>query len=263
LRIVTAYISAHTMHITLLFLSLAALLPFSETKHGALFESRGGAVATWYKQTKSRRRAMELDESKVTKNTVTASSFSGLLFEPGDDQEDKCLADEEVLNRNGMEVNRRNSIAFPERFSELHTYSHIRGTRRLRQTDRIFKARESDGKNLGKRSQELDPILASDLARFSLFPIQNKRAWEMYKMHVASFWTTEEVDLGMDIHDWQNKLNDDERHFIEMVLAFFAGNPFYSVGDNIPQVVFSRLFTVPSVCYLIRCRWNSNGKPGV
>lgn len=45
----------------------------------------------------------------------------------------------------------------------------------------------------------------------------------MYKKHIASFWTVDEVDLSMDIMDWRNKLNDNERHFIQMILAFFAG----------------------------------------
>jgi ribonucleoside-diphosphate reductase beta chain len=44
----------------------------------------------------------------------------------------------------------------------------------------------------------------------------------MYKQAVASFWTAEEVDLASDMNDWNNKLNDNERHFIKHVLAFFA-----------------------------------------
>jgi ribonucleoside-diphosphate reductase beta chain len=46
----------------------------------------------------------------------------------------------------------------------------------------------------------------------------------MYKLHVASFWTAEEIDLSQDITDWKQKLNDDERHFIKHVLAFFAAS---------------------------------------
>ncbi len=44
----------------------------------------------------------------------------------------------------------------------------------------------------------------------------------MYKKAEASFWTAEEINLAMDVHDWENKLNDNERYFIEHVLAFFA-----------------------------------------
>jgi hypothetical protein len=44
----------------------------------------------------------------------------------------------------------------------------------------------------------------------------------MYKKAEASFWTAEEINLASDVHDWENKLNDNERFFIEHVLAFFA-----------------------------------------
>lgn len=45
----------------------------------------------------------------------------------------------------------------------------------------------------------------------------------MYKRQVDSFWRPEEVDLSRDLNDWA-KLTDDERHFISMTLAFFAGS---------------------------------------
>lgn len=46
----------------------------------------------------------------------------------------------------------------------------------------------------------------------------------MYKKAEASFWTAEEIDLSKDLHDWNNRLNDDERYFISHVLAFFAAS---------------------------------------
>lgn len=54
-------------------------------------------------------------------------------------------------------------------------------------------------------------------------PIQYHDIWEFYKKAVASFWTVEEVDLAKDLTDWES-LNDDERHFISYVLAFFAAS---------------------------------------
>lgn len=45
----------------------------------------------------------------------------------------------------------------------------------------------------------------------------------MYKKHLASFWTAEEVDLYHDLRDW-DKLNSKEKHFIKYVLAFFAAS---------------------------------------
>jgi ribonucleoside-diphosphate reductase beta chain len=46
----------------------------------------------------------------------------------------------------------------------------------------------------------------------------------MYKKAEASFWTAEEIDLAQDLNDWKYKLNNDERHFIKYVLAFFAAS---------------------------------------
>lgn len=48
--------------------------------------------------------------------------------------------------------------------------------------------------------------------------------WQMYKKHEASFWTAEEIDLSKDLHDWNNRLTDDEKYFISHILAFFAAS---------------------------------------
>jgi ribonucleoside-diphosphate reductase beta chain len=69
-----------------------------------------------------------------------------------------------------------------------------------------------------------EPILIENKDRFVLFPIKHKDIWEMYKKAEASFWTAEEVDLGSDMADWNNKLSDDEKHFIKHVLSFFAAS---------------------------------------
>lgn len=64
---------------------------------------------------------------------------------------------------------------------------------------------------------------SANLNRFVLFPIVDREIWTMYKKHVASFWTAEEIDLSQDTAHW-NALSADERFFIEMVLAFFAAS---------------------------------------
>lgn len=71
---------------------------------------------------------------------------------------------------------------------------------------------------------DYEPLLFPNPKRFVLFPIQYPQVWKMYKKSEASFWTTEEIDLGSDMNDWNNKLNDDERLFISTVLAFFAAS---------------------------------------
>lgn len=68
-----------------------------------------------------------------------------------------------------------------------------------------------------------EPLLKDNPNRFVLFPIKYHDIWEMYKKELASFWTADEIDLQQDITDWE-KLNDNERHFIKYVLAFFAAS---------------------------------------
>lgn len=68
----------------------------------------------------------------------------------------------------------------------------------------------------------LDPILNNDNSRFVLFPIHYDDIWQLYKKQVDCFWRAEEIDLTKDVADW-NKLSNNEKHFISMILAFFAG----------------------------------------
>lgn len=65
---------------------------------------------------------------------------------------------------------------------------------------------------------------ANSSERYTLFPLKWKSLWEFYKKHEAGFWTAEEIRLTDDLADWDTKLNDNERHFIKHVLAFFAGS---------------------------------------
>ena len=79
-----------------------------------------------------------------------------------------------------------------------------------------------------------EPILEKNNERFVLFPIQHDDIWQFYKKSEASFWTAEEIDLAQDLVDWSEKLNDDERHFIKHVLAFFAASDGI-VNENLAE----------------------------
>lgn len=68
----------------------------------------------------------------------------------------------------------------------------------------------------------MEKILTENKNRYVLFPIEHDDIWKEYKKQEACFWTAEEVDLSSDLDDWNNKLNENERYFIEHVLAFFA-----------------------------------------
>jgi len=70
--------------------------------------------------------------------------------------------------------------------------------------------------------------------RYVMFPIQDEDIWDMYKKQEAVFWRVEEIDFSNDIKDWREKLTDDERHFIKMILAFFACSDGV-VNENIAE----------------------------
>lgn len=59
--------------------------------------------------------------------------------------------------------------------------------------------------------------------RLVIFPIKYHAIWAMYKKQRASFWVPEEIDLSKDILDWE-KLDQNEKFFLENILAFFAGS---------------------------------------
>ncbi|MEM6736572.1 MAG: ribonucleotide-diphosphate reductase subunit beta [Bacteroidota bacterium] len=79
-----------------------------------------------------------------------------------------------------------------------------------------------------------EPILKENKDRFVIFPIQHSDIWEFYKKAEASFWTAEEIDLSQDLKDWNNIMNNDEKHFIKHVLAFFAASDGI-VNENLAE----------------------------
>jgi len=80
----------------------------------------------------------------------------------------------------------------------------------------------------------MEHILQENKDRFVMFPLKYHDIWEMYKTAEHSFWTAEEIDLSQDQTDWDEKLNDDERHFVKMVLAFFAASDGI-VNENLAE----------------------------
>ena len=86
-----------------------------------------------------------------------------------------------------------------------------------------FKDNQNMTKDNNEKSKVIEPLLQEDDSRFVMFPIQNQEIWNMYKRQVDCFWRVEEVDLTKDPEDWK-KLSDQERYFIKMIIAFFAGS---------------------------------------
>lgn len=87
---------------------------------------------------------------------------------------------------------------------------------------------------------QVEPILQENNSRFVLFPIEHDDIWSFYKRAEASFWTAEEIDLAADLVDWETKLNDNERHFIKHVLAFFAASDGI-VNENLAENFLSEV----------------------
>jgi ribonucleotide reductase beta subunit family protein with ferritin-like domain len=69
----------------------------------------------------------------------------------------------------------------------------------------------------------IEPLLQEDPNRYVMFPIKDKDIWKMYKKQEDLFWRAEEIDLSKDNKDWET-LTDDEKHFVSMILAFFAAS---------------------------------------
>ena len=68
-----------------------------------------------------------------------------------------------------------------------------------------------------------EKLLSDEENRYVIFPIQHDDIWKMYKVAEANFWTTEELDLTKDIKDYKT-LSDNEKYFINNILAFFAAS---------------------------------------
>lgn len=68
-----------------------------------------------------------------------------------------------------------------------------------------------------------DILLTENPNRYVMFPVQDDDIWKMYKKQMDCFWRAEEIDLSKDEMDW-TKLTDNEKHFIKMILAFFAAS---------------------------------------
>lgn len=93
-----------------------------------------------------------------------------------------------------------------------------------------------------------EPLLTENKNRFVLFPIQHDDIWQMYKKAEASFWTAEEIDLSQDISDWENKMNENEKHFISHVLAFFAASDGI-VNENLAQSFLEKVQYAEAKCF--------------
>lgn len=69
----------------------------------------------------------------------------------------------------------------------------------------------------------MEPLLNPENNRYTVHPIKYADIWDAYENQQASFWTAKEIDFSKDYHDF-DKLSDNEKFFIKMILAFFAAS---------------------------------------
>jgi ribonucleotide reductase beta subunit family protein with ferritin-like domain len=103
-------------------------------------------------------------------------------------------------------------------------------------------------------------LLRENPQRFVLFPIQYEEIWKFYKDALASFWTTEEIDLHQDLTDW-TLLTENEKWFIshgmpptpssdnhKLVLAFFAASDGI-VNENLAKKFMTEIQIPEARCF--------------
>jgi ribonucleotide reductase beta subunit family protein with ferritin-like domain len=76
-----------------------------------------------------------------------------------------------------------------------------------------------------------EPLLRCNPTVYSFYPIMYPDIYELYKKSRASYWQPEEISLVKDLKDWET-LNENEKYFIEHVLAFFSASDGI-VNENI------------------------------
>lgn len=159
-----------------------------------------------------------------------------------------CRAAKEYLTNKGIDFveiqNEKIDSDYPQVYlgdTYIGDFSALRKLRLDEVTD--FRLREVSG-------EIREPMCVEDTAfdRFILFNGSTEHEYEdvysLYKKEIACFWTVEEMDLSEDINCW-NKSSDNEKHFIKMILAFFASLD-QVVMENV-SINFGEEIVVPQV----------------
>jgi ribonucleoside-diphosphate reductase beta chain len=71
-----------------------------------------------------------------------------------------------------------------------------------------------------------EPILMEEPGRNSIFPLKYPDIYNHFKTQQSLYWQTEEIDWNDDYKDYMS-LNDDQKHFLKLVIGFF------SAADNL------------------------------
>ena len=68
-----------------------------------------------------------------------------------------------------------------------------------------------------------EPLMKDDNRRYTQLPYKFPMLQNAYDIQEKCFWTAKEINYSADLDDW-NKMSENEKYFIEHILAFFAGS---------------------------------------
>lgn len=66
-----------------------------------------------------------------------------------------------------------------------------------------------------------EPLLSTNNQKYVTLTNKFPEMFKLYKNHISTFWTLEEIKFTKDLDHWK-LLTSDEKHFIKHILAFFA-----------------------------------------
>lgn len=97
-------------------------------------------------------------------------------------------------------------------------------------------------------------ISSSDIEPARLFPLRYPWAYEHLQQAKRNTWFPEEVSLADDVRDWNERLGEEEKRAVEIMLGFF--NPMESlVTSNIVFAIYPYISAPEVRLYLIRQAW--------
>jgi ribonucleotide reductase beta subunit family protein with ferritin-like domain len=88
--------------------------------------------------------------------------------------------------------------------------------------------------------EQVEPLLICDDSKYTILPVKHHDIYALYKKAISCFWIEEEIDLSKDLNDWNENLNNNERYFISMILAFFASSDGL-INENLAQRFYNEV----------------------
>lgn len=100
--------------------------------------------------------------------------------------------------------------------------------------------------NLSKENYQDPPLPVCGRQQYTFLPTQFPHILDLAQKQEDKFWKVHELDFTTDQKQW-SELTDNERYFLEVVLAFFAGSDGIVLENLLSR--FSEEINIPEVNY--------------